>query len=848
MKPTILKELWRRWRPSRRIVDHSRRRPGPERLPQHWAYAAWFTCAILGALWQHGHPTFTLTILALIPLLTALAYVPYRLLPSGFRFLLQLLTVAAAGLWLLFRMRHNVPIDKAMAELLALSGLSFLMAQTARDYGYLFAIGIILLLYGTLLPRATYLISFGVGLILLLYLLYCNRIRSLAGAPDLASPRSILRRNWHFIILHLGLSTVFFYLIFSLLPTRPTATRGIFAVSFLHNKESLLPVNLQQWLDQEKTTQAPTGQRIIRTGKPDSLGSTGTPLNLRDQQSPPAGSATDGGSAPPGNELVFRVKSPLKLYHLAQLYDLYDGTKWTVSPQLLRGRIRQRRLPEQRLIFQDVAQHYTIFQWFGPKLYAAFRLFSIEPLDSRNEVDVQHTAFNAQLAGKHYPQLPFRYQAISRIVTSLPRPDLSSEDLPKIPIDRWDELLPRRHYLKLPRDQISRRLRDLVSELTAGAEDDYDRALRLRDYLRNNFSYRQFSDPVPAGRETADFFVFELKSGHCEYFALTLAVMARIAGLPARVATGFSPGDYNTLNNTFEVYEKHAHAWTQIFIEKYGWLTFDATPPGAVESRTKPLALGRLRDPFGDEWRVTPPELTRQTLETVRNAFLRSLEEAGELEATPTEQALARMMQAEEQLREQVRDAYHQVAREIQPTTPQTSPIRRLREQLTELGNRVRTGLRQFGGFLLQHYPGLCALLPMAAAGILFCRLFRRERRKRRLQTALRDQLSRSTAALRSRRHRDAVTATYRAARILLELAGKPRQRNEELLAYAERLGQSRPILAQLLLPLFQNFYQVAYSEESPERETALRMLRRVRALRRELRPELPPPPRRRRL
>ena len=218
---------------------------------------------------------------------------------------------------------------------------------------------------------------------------------------------------------------------------------------------------------------------------------------------------------------------------------------------------------------------------------------------------------NSELTAEHYPRLPFVYTVTSRLSTDFHWFATEEEDgKRKVGGRHWEEVLPPRHYLQLPEEKISARLREKVRELTEGISSRYGKAMVLRDYLRDNFTYEQFSKPVPEGREGADYFVFELKEGHCEYFASTLAVMARLAGLPARVATGFSPGDYNTLLNLFEVYERHAHAWTQIFVPEYGWLTVDATPPGAVQSRTTPLGIGQLRDPFGDEWRVTPPELT----------------------------------------------------------------------------------------------------------------------------------------------------------------------------------------------------------------------------------------------
>ena len=194
----------------------------------------------------------------------------------------------------------------------------------------------------------------------------------------------------------------------------------------------------------------------------------------------------------------------------------------------------------------------------------------------------------------------------------------------------WIERTPARHYLQLPRKQISRRLSDLVKEITQGKESPYEKAVALRDYLRSKYAYKLHAEKPPAGRELADFFLFDLKEGHCEYFATTLAVMARLAGIPARIATGFSPGNYNTLTNAFDVYEYHAHAWTQLFFDDKGWLTFDATPPQNIISRTTPLGIGMLRDPFGDEWKISPPELTQSSIDYLKQAILESEKEKKE--------------------------------------------------------------------------------------------------------------------------------------------------------------------------------------------------------------------------
>ena len=293
--------LFRRIFPVKRIVDHSRRRSMPERLPLHWAYACLTVLATIAALWRYGHPGFTILVLVLTPFAAALAYVPYRIVPSWCRLLLQLALLIGAGFWSMVRLKAGIPVDKALVELLALAVLMFLMAQRVRDYGYVFAISILLLVYGALLPRTIYLWCFGVGVGLVLVLLYNNRLRQLGRAPVLENPHRILRRNWHIIGVHLGLSLLFFLLIFPLFPTIPSDTKGIFSVSFAHEKESLLPPDLRHWFESEKVLRNASGERIVRSGRPDSLGMDGMPIALKGESGVPGEISAE--TLPPGSAL-----------------------------------------------------------------------------------------------------------------------------------------------------------------------------------------------------------------------------------------------------------------------------------------------------------------------------------------------------------------------------------------------------------------------------------------------------------------------------------------------------------------------------------------------------------------
>jgi transglutaminase-like putative cysteine protease len=124
----------------------------------------------------------------------------------------------------------------------------------------------------------------------------------------------------------------------------------------------------------------------------------------------------------------------------------------------------------------------------------------------------------------------------------------------------------------------------------AVATDPYHQAEALADYLRTDprFTYATVAAlPSDPGRDLVDFFLFEPtgQTGYCEFFATTMAVMARTLGLPARVAVGYAPGE-RLDSGIYQYRERNAHLWTEIFFPGYGWQIFEAT-----KSITPPVRL-----------------------------------------------------------------------------------------------------------------------------------------------------------------------------------------------------------------------------------------------------------------
>jgi hypothetical protein len=150
---------------------------------------------------------------------------------------------------------------------------------------------------------------------------------------------------------------------------------------------------------------------------------------------------------------------------------------------------------------------------------------------------------------------------------------------------------------------IADRVRALAEEITAGAQNPYERAEALASYLANDpsFTYSTTAPVAPPGQDAVDFFLFDEAGGRigfCQHYASAMAVMARAVGLPSRVAVGFAPGERSE-DGTYLVREANAHAWVEIYFPGYGWQIFEAT---------KTIDPGFTR-PTGDPSVVRPPAI-----------------------------------------------------------------------------------------------------------------------------------------------------------------------------------------------------------------------------------------------
>jgi transglutaminase-like putative cysteine protease len=139
-------------------------------------------------------------------------------------------------------------------------------------------------------------------------------------------------------------------------------------------------------------------------------------------------------------------------------------------------------------------------------------------------------------------------------------------------------------YTQLP-ESVPERVYELAQEVAgdpAVAATPYDQARALERFLRQ-YPYSLEVALPPAGSDPVDYFLFDLQSGYCDYYASAMVVMARSLGLPARLATGFlqQPADAAGRQT---IYMVNAHSWAEIYFAGYGWVEFEPTVAFPVAS------------------------------------------------------------------------------------------------------------------------------------------------------------------------------------------------------------------------------------------------------------------------
>ena len=289
-----------------------------------------------------------------------------------------------------------------------------------------------------------------------------------------------------------------------------------------------------------------------------------------------------GGPANPSNRKVMEVTTDHAVYLRGIAMNSYTGLNWedTLSGRRYlyadliqlgyRRNVFDEYLPltSETLTLDTVSVH--MLSAAATTLYLPQRLRSLETksghmtpyFNAGSEVFLPRELSAGDGYAATYLRLPADSALTARIV----------EEASAVSDTRYNEIV--QVYTALP-SHLQRELYDLSFTAAGGEETPYRRALAIRDYLRGHYAYDLNVQDPPANTDFAAWFLLRTKRGYCTYFATALTLLCRMQGIPARYVTGYLaiPED-----GVATVTSEDAHAWTEIYLNGFGWLTLDATP------------------------------------------------------------------------------------------------------------------------------------------------------------------------------------------------------------------------------------------------------------------------------
>lgn len=316
-------------------------------------------------------------------------------------------------------------------------------------------------------------------------------------------------------------------------------------------------------------------------------------------------------------QIIMRVRSQRAGFWRVMAFDEYTGQGWAVSRgdnlvDLSRSPFSYKFLPiplQPIGSTQEVVQTYTMVQDFQnlvPVLYAPEAVYF--PSDD--------LAMDPEGALRPSGLLPegLTYTVVSRVpLRNAARLNQSSTDY---------SAAIRQNYLQVP-DEIRDRIRTESERWLATSEEPlntpYEKATFLAQVLRENYSIETDLPYFEEGEDLVSAFLFNYKGGPRDQFSTVLTIMLRSIGIPARLATGFGPGQFNAFTGFYLVRNTDAYAQTEVYFPDQGWFYFNPIPGSLVFSPEEDSA-----NPFSvlrQLWRILEGALPTPIAQIIQRGF-----------------------------------------------------------------------------------------------------------------------------------------------------------------------------------------------------------------------------------
>ena len=283
---------------------------------------------------------------------------------------------------------------------------------------------------------------------------------------------------------------------------------------------------------------------------------------------------TMGGAVHLGQQPVMDVQASTGRYWRATVYDKYTGIGWIsthvdslnlpANDSSLDQSLGSMRIPVTqtvKLYMPDQNILYGEAQPFRFDIPTEIRYAELSPSAST------HGVFDFTLARA---RRPLRAGTVYQVTSMI---SVADEESLRADSAQYPASISAT-YLQLPAE-LPTRVRELAATLTATYSNPYDKAAAIEAYLRTHIQYNENVSAPPLGRDGVDYTLFDRPEGYCNYYASAMAVMLRSIGIPARIASGYTTGDYQ--DGVFHVVEANAHAWPEEYFPNYGWIEFEPT-------------------------------------------------------------------------------------------------------------------------------------------------------------------------------------------------------------------------------------------------------------------------------
>lgn len=297
-----------------------------------------------------------------------------------------------------------------------------------------------------------------------------------------------------------------------------------------------------------------------------------------------------GGPFIGNNNPVFTYEANGKSYWKMETKDVYTGKGWLTSGATSLTFRQEDLVPvyslpetvetikESARVMTDVNYHYNYLMYPA----GINKLLKIKPLDpdgNRLEIDTS----NERISFYDHDDDP-TVPSIFTVEYEIPK--YKAKDL--VQTTRYDPTITNpkfyEKYTQLPKE-LPPRVKELAEQITASKSNWFDKAKAVESYFgRSAYIYDQKNVAVPdTNDDYVDQFLFETKTGYCDNFSSSMAVMLRTLGIPTRWVKGYTGGDFLQYSDGYSgvqlygVTNNNAHSWVEVFFPNQGWVPFEPT-------------------------------------------------------------------------------------------------------------------------------------------------------------------------------------------------------------------------------------------------------------------------------